>query len=67
MMFRTLFLSDIHLGTRGCRADLLVPFLRKHDAGTIYLVGDIFDGWALTRRGWHWPQDHNNVVQTLLD
>lgn len=67
MLFRTLFLSDIHLGTRGCRADLLVKFLRSHDAGTIYLVGDIFDGWALTRRGWHWPQDHNNVIQTLLD
>jgi len=65
--FRTLFLSDIHLGTRGCRADLLVPFLRQHEAGTIYLIGDIFDGWALSKRGWHWPQEHNNVVQTLLD
>ncbi len=67
MHFRTLFLSDIHLGTRGSRADLLVHFLRTHDAGTIYLVGDIFDGWALSKRGWHWPQTHNNVVQILLD
>ncbi len=67
MLFRTIFLSDIHLGTRGCRADLLLDFLRTHDAGTIYLVGDIFDGWAISRRGWHWPQAHNDVVQALLD
>jgi UDP-2,3-diacylglucosamine pyrophosphatase LpxH len=67
MLFRTLFVSDIHLGTRGCRADLLVEFLRRHDADTIYLVGDIFDGWAISRRGCHWPQSHHSVVQTLLD
>ncbi|MGH1415551.1 MAG: UDP-2,3-diacylglucosamine diphosphatase [Pelagimonas sp.] len=65
MRNRTLFLSDIHLGTRGCSAELLLNFLREHDADTIYLVGDIFDGWAL-RRGWHWPQSHNDVVQALL-
>ncbi|WP_195818303.1 UDP-2,3-diacylglucosamine diphosphatase [Roseobacter sp. MH60115] len=65
MLHRTIFLSDIHLGTRGCRADLLLDFLNKHDAEEIYLVGDIFDGWAL-RRGWHWPQKHNDVVQLLL-
>lgn len=67
MLFRTLFLSDFHLGTRGCQAELLLQFLQKHDANTIYLVGDIFDGWSIKRRGWHWPQAHNNVVQTLLD
>ncbi|MFQ1701312.1 UDP-2,3-diacylglucosamine diphosphatase [Loktanella agnita] len=67
LLYRTIFLSDIHLGTRGCRADLLLDFLRDHDAGTIYLVGDIFDGWALSRRGWHWPQTHNDVVQALLN
>ena len=67
MLHRTLFLSDIHLGTRGCRADLLLDFLSGHDAGTIYLIGDIFDGWAIRRRGWHWPQAHNDVVQVLLD
>jgi UDP-2,3-diacylglucosamine pyrophosphatase LpxH len=63
--FRTLFLSDIHLGTRGCRADMLLDFLREHDAERIYLVGDIFDGWRL-KRGWYWPQAHNDVVQKLL-
>ncbi|MCT8267372.1 UDP-2,3-diacylglucosamine diphosphatase [Afifella sp. JA880] len=63
--FRTLFLSDIHLGTRGCQAELLLEFLKVHDAETIYLVGDIVDGWRL-RRGWYWPQYHNDVVQKLL-
>lgn len=63
--YRTLFLSDIHLGKRGCQAELLVDFLRFHDADTIYLVGDIVDGWAL-RGGWFWPQSHNDVVQKLL-
>ena len=62
---RTLFISDIHLGTRGCQARLLLDFLRLHDAETIYLVGDIVDGWRL-RRGWFWPQEHNDVVQKLL-
>ena len=63
--FRTLFLSDIHLGTAGCQADLLVDFLREYDAEKIYLVGDIVDGWRL-RRSWYWPQAHNDVVQKLL-
>jgi UDP-2,3-diacylglucosamine pyrophosphatase LpxH len=63
--FRTIFLSDIHLGLRGCRADLLLDFLRVHDAETIILVGDIVDGWSL-RTQWYWPQEHNDVVQKLL-
>ena len=64
-MFRTMFLSDIHLGTRGCQAELLLDFLRYHDAETIFLVGDIVDGWRL-RRSWYWPQAHNDVVQKIL-
>jgi UDP-2,3-diacylglucosamine pyrophosphatase LpxH len=63
--FRTLFISDVHLGTRGCQADRLLDFIRYHDADTVYLVGDIVDGWAL-RSSWHWPQQHNDVVQKLL-
>ncbi|WP_204325002.1 UDP-2,3-diacylglucosamine diphosphatase, partial [Stenotrophomonas maltophilia] len=42
-----------------------LDFLRYNDADVIYLVGDIIDGWQL-RRGWHWPQSHNDVVQKLL-
>lgn len=63
--FRTLFLSDIHLGTRGCQAELLLDFLKFHDADVIYLVGDIVDGWRL-KKSWYWPQAHNDVVQKLL-
>lgn len=63
--FRSLFISDLHLGTKGAQADALLEFLREHDAETIYLVGDIVDGWRL-RNGWYWPQSHNDVVQKLL-
>ncbi len=63
--YRALFLSDIHLGTRGCQAELLLDFLKYNDAETVYLVGDIVDGWRL-RRSWYWPQAHNDVVQKLL-
>ncbi len=63
--FRALFISDVHLGSRACKAEQLLDFLRHHDADTIYLVGDIVDGWQL-RSGWHWPQSHNDVIQKLL-
>src|SRR3984893_845798 len=63
--FRTIFLSDVHLGTKSCQADLLLDFLRLHDAEAYYLVGDIVDGWQL-KRNWYWPQEHNDVVQKLL-
>jgi UDP-2,3-diacylglucosamine pyrophosphatase LpxH len=62
---RTMFLSDIHLGTRGCQADRLLDFMRHYDADTIYLVGDIVDGWQL-KTAWFWPQAHNDIVQKLL-
>ncbi len=62
---RTLFISDIHLGSKIAKADFLLDFLREHEAETIYLVGDIVDGWRL-KRSWHWPQSHNDVVQKLL-
>ena len=63
--YRTIWLSDIHLGTRGCKAEYLVDFLRHNEAQTVYLVGDIVDGWRL-RKSWYWPQAHNDVVQKLL-
>lgn len=63
--YRTLFISDVHLGTRGSQVDALLEFLKHHDAETIYLVGDIVDGWRL-KSGWYWPQAHNDVVQKLL-
>ena len=63
--YRTVWISDLHLGTPGCQADALLDFLRDHECDTLYLVGDIIDGWQLRRR-WHWPQAHNDVVQKLL-
>lgn len=63
--YRTIWLSDIHLGTPGCRADYLLDFLRVHRTETLYLVGDILDGWRL-RKGWYWPPTHNDVIQKIL-
>src|SRR5690348_1332954 len=63
--YRALFLSDIHLGTRGCKAEFLLDFLKHNDADEIYLIGDIIDCWRL-KRTWFWMQSHNDVVQKLL-
>ncbi|MDY0743431.1 UDP-2,3-diacylglucosamine diphosphatase [Paucibacter sp. R3-3] len=62
---RTVWISDLHLGTPGCQAEALLEFLRDVECETLYLVGDIIDGWQL-RRNWYWPQAHNDVVQKLL-
>jgi UDP-2,3-diacylglucosamine pyrophosphatase LpxH len=63
--YRSLFISDVHLGTRAAQAHLLLDLLKNTEAETIYLVGDIIDGWRL-KGGWYWPQAHNDVVQKLL-
>ena len=62
---RTVWVSDVHLGTPGCQARALLDFLRAVECETLYLVGDIIDGWQL-KRSWYWPQAHNDVVQKLL-
>ncbi len=63
--YRTVWISDIHLGTRGCNAELLLDFLRAIECDTLYLVGDIVDGWRLSK-GWYWPDAHNEVVRRIL-
>lgn len=63
--FRTLFLSDIHLGTKNCQAEYLLEFLKDNEADTYYLVGDIIDFWRIRNRP-HWPQAHNDVMQKFL-
>jgi UDP-2,3-diacylglucosamine pyrophosphatase LpxH len=63
--YRTVFISDVHLGTRGCQAELLLDFFRHMECETLYLVGDIVDGWKM-KGGWWWPQPHNDVVQKIL-
>ena len=63
--YRTGWISDIHLGTRGSKAEALLHFLREHEFETLYVVGDFIDVWAL-RRGIYWPQAHNDVIQKIL-
>ena len=63
--FRTIWISDIHLGTRGCQAELLLDFLKHTESDTLYLVGDIIDGWRL-KKSWYWAQSHNDVIQKVL-
>ena len=63
--YRTVFVSDLHLGTAGCSATAVAEFLRSVECDTLYLVGDIVDGWAL-KRGWHWPAAHNEVLRRIL-
>ncbi|MBU2766022.1 UDP-2,3-diacylglucosamine diphosphatase [Acidithiobacillus ferrivorans] len=62
---RAIFISDLHLGTRGCQAEALLSFLRHYHCEYLYLVGDILDLWQLKRR-WYWPPAHNTVVQKIL-
>jgi UDP-2,3-diacylglucosamine pyrophosphatase LpxH len=63
--YRAVFVSDTHLGTRGCKAEHLLDFLRHHECDVLYLVGDVIDGWAM-KKGLFWPQSHNDVVQKVL-
>ena len=63
--FRAIWISDVHLGTAGCRADHLLDFLKHNESDYLYLVGDIVDGWQL-KKSWYWKQSHNDVVQKVL-
>ncbi|MGA0705713.1 MAG: UDP-2,3-diacylglucosamine diphosphatase [Steroidobacteraceae bacterium] len=65
LRLRTVFISDIHLGFKGCRAEFLLDFLRRVECQEIYLVGDIIDLWSLSKT-FYWPQAHNDVIRTLL-
>ncbi|MGA2553016.1 MAG: UDP-2,3-diacylglucosamine diphosphatase [Burkholderiaceae bacterium] len=63
--YRTIWISDVHLGTAGCKAQFLLDFLKNTESDTLYLVGDIIDGWQL-KKGWSWRQSHNDVLQKIL-
>lgn len=65
MHYKSIFISDIHLGTRGCSADELCVFLKNNTSDNLYLVGDIIDGWRLSKK-WNWPQSHSNVIRRIL-
>jgi len=62
---RTLWISDVHLGSEGCKAHALVEFLRQNECEELYLVGDIFDGWKL-RAKFYWPPDHSRVLHSVI-
>lgn len=62
---RSIWISDVHLGFRGCSADFLLDFLRNTECEYLYLVGDIIDVWEMKKRMF-WPQAHNNVIRTIL-
>jgi UDP-2,3-diacylglucosamine pyrophosphatase LpxH len=63
--YRTIWISDVHLGTKGCNAEMLIDFLDHVDSEKMYLVGDIIDGWRLKKK-FYWPAAHNDVVWRLL-
>jgi UDP-2,3-diacylglucosamine pyrophosphatase LpxH len=65
LRLRSVFISDVHLGFKGCRAEFLLDFLRRVECEQIYLVGDIIDLWSL-QRSFYWPQAHNDVIRTIL-
>ncbi len=65
LRYRTIWISDFHLGTKRARADLLLDFLKHTESDTLYLVGDIIDSWSL-KKHWYWDQSHNDVIQKLL-
>lgn len=63
--YRTIWISDLHLGSTQCQADVLLDFLKHNDSEKLYLVGDIIDFWALSKK-MYWPGDHNTVIQKVL-
>lgn len=66
MKYRTIFISDVHLGTRDSQADKLNNFLKNNTCETLYLVGDILDVWRIQQNKWRWKQSHTNVVRRIL-
>ena len=64
--YRSIFVSDVHLGTKDCQADRLNNFLKHNSCDTLYLVGDIIDAWRIQQNKWRWKQSHTNVVRRVL-
>jgi UDP-2,3-diacylglucosamine pyrophosphatase LpxH len=64
--YRSIFISDVHLGTRDCKAEQLNNFLKHNSADTLYLVGDIIDAWKIQQNKLRWQQSHTNVIRRVL-
>lgn len=65
MHYKSIFISDIHLATKGCSAEELCLFLKHNTCDNLFLVGDIIDGWRIKKK-WYWPQSHTNVIRRIL-
>jgi UDP-2,3-diacylglucosamine pyrophosphatase LpxH len=65
LKYRSIWISDVHLGYKGCKAEFLLDFLRSTETDYLFLVGDIIDIWSM-KRTLFWPQSHNNVIRTIL-
>ena len=63
--YRTIWISDLHIGSTQCQADVLLDFLKHNDSEKLYLVGDIIDFWALSKK-MYWPREHNTIIQKFL-
>ncbi len=66
MRVKTIFISDIHLATKGCKVEYLLKFLEEYEADVYYLIGDIIDGWRI-RSKWFWPEEHSTVIKKFLE
>ena len=66
MQYKSIFISDVHLGSKGCKAEILVNFLKNNSAEKLYLIGDIIDGWKIQQNKWAWKQAHTNVIRKIL-
>ena len=64
--YRSIFISDVHLGSRDCKSLHLLDFLKHNTCDTLYLVGDMIDGWKIQQNRWRWNQSHTNVVRKIL-
>ncbi len=64
--YRSIFISDVHLGAKDCKAQILNNFLKHHSCEQLYLVGDIIDGWKIKQNKWRWKQSHTNVIRRIL-
>lgn len=64
--FRSIFISDVHLGSKSCKARLLNNFLKHNSCETLYLIGDIIDGWKVQQNRWRWNKDQSNVIKRII-
>jgi len=64
--YRTICISDVHLGTKDCKAEQLNNFLKNNSCETLYLIGDIIDAWKIQQNRWKWKQSHTNVIRRIL-